>query len=84
MINAGVQIASFNGKQSFNSETQQWEGVEVTVNYGQTEPHGQPRPSWGFAHRTRRQRLASGNRDDPGRSDRQIRTGPLDAGRRNH
>lgn len=33
MINAGVEIASFNGKQSFNSETQQWEGIEVTVNY---------------------------------------------------
>ena len=43
MINAGVQIASFNGKQSFNSETQLWEGVEVTVNYpGKQNPTDNP------------------------------------------
>jgi hypothetical protein len=43
MINAGVKIASFNGKQSFNSETQLWEGIEVSVNYpGKQTPVDNP------------------------------------------
>lgn len=33
MINAGIKIAAFNGKQSFDSTTKQWVGIEVKVNY---------------------------------------------------
>lgn len=33
MINAGASILPFTGTQSFNSTTQEWEGIDVSVNY---------------------------------------------------